>query len=198
MKMSHRSFQQYQYTPYFYILFLQDIIQKPASCYCCWSLESLKGSVQNSFTVATVSFFHPHFYQTFILNDIEKWRADTLVYWKNKIRYLNEIFSYEKLICVFSFSLLMKKCKSKFLVKISMQRIVIPPPMQLLQQHYRMSPEGGKARHGSDYTRLKFDVSNIGAADQLLKATGSSSRYKTFFRTKELELNRKIFKFLKL
>ena len=61
-----------------------------------------------------------------------------------------------------------------------------------------MNPEGGKARHGSDYTRLKFDVSNIGAADQLLKATGSSSRYKTSFQTKELELNRKIFKILKL
>ena len=44
--------------------------------------------------------------------------------------------------------------------------------MQLLQQHYRVNPEGGKARHGSDYTRLKFDVSNIGAADQLLELQG--------------------------
>ena len=35
-----------------------------------------------------------------------------------------------------------------------------------------MNPEGGKARHGSDYTRLKFDVSNIGAADQLLEVQG--------------------------
>ena len=115
MKMSHRGY----YTPYSFSLAAISIIPAASCCCCCcWSLESLKGSVQNSFTVATVSFFHPHFYQTFILNDIEKWRADTLVYWKNKIRYLNEIFSYEKLICVFSFSLLMKKCKSKFLVKI--------------------------------------------------------------------------------